>query len=127
MFTQFNSISQASLQSFTQLFELNVFAAKTIVNQHSTLLNNVVDETLAYVLNTSPDDDFPSVLADHKKFSSSIYYETLDTWKQTTDTLAAVQTEVELIVKASYEQTSDEDDTKVVDQNEMEELLMEDL
>ena len=119
MFTQFNYISQASLQSFEKLFELNVSTAQTLVNQHNTLFANVIDDTLEFARNASLDRDFPSSVADHKVFSSAICYDTLEAWKQTTATLTQLQKEAELIFRSSYKYTSDESATKVVGQKEL--------
>ena len=119
MFTQFNYISQASLQSFEKLFELNVSTAQTLVNQHSTIFYNVIDDTLEFARNASLDKSLPSAVADHKEFSSAICYDTLEIWKQTTVTLTQLQKEAELIFRSSYKYTSDESATKVVGQKEL--------
>ncbi|NQY89835.1 MAG: phasin family protein [Colwellia sp.] len=116
MFTQFYDISQASLKSFEKLFKLNVSTAQAIANQHSTLFANVVDDTIAFARAVSLDKDFPSVMADQKKFNSAICYDTLETWQQTTVTLAQLQKEAELIFITPCKYTSDENITKVDDQ-----------
>jgi hypothetical protein len=113
MFTQFNVISQNPFQSFEKLIELNTLTAQAIVDQHTELLTNIVDDTLAFVLHTALIKDFPTAISDHNKFSSTIYYETLNTWKQTTETLVQGQKEAEFFFMPSNVYDSKESAKKV--------------
>lgn len=113
MFTQLNTLSQTSLHSFEKLIELNVLTVQAIADQHSTLFTNIVDDTLAFVLHSALTKDLQSAVSEQNKFSSTIYYETLNTWKQTTDTLVEGQKEAELIFMPTNKYTSEEGNTKV--------------
>jgi hypothetical protein len=117
MFTQFNVISPNSFQSFEKLIELNTHTAQAIADQHTELLTTIFDETLAFFLHSGLVNDLPSAISDQNKISSTIYYETLNTWKQTTETLVQGQKEAELLFMSLNVSDSEEEGAKKVEKD----------
>ena len=113
MFTQFNVISPNPFQSFEKLIELNTHTAQAIADQYTELLTTIFDETLAFVLHSALVKDLPSAISDQNKISSTIYYETLNTLKQTTETFVQGQKEAELLFMSLSVPDSEEGTKKV--------------